>query len=1057
MFNFSKFVFPDIPTVIGLSGTEENEINLKDIISSTPEFSNPYFIHINISPISNIKNKNKHSKSCISNQWITKTLNTIQCNIYISNITDLIKQSLHENDIVGIIQNEVTELTSKYCKIPLIIILINSSSNLGASTLVKRKLQSQKDKIFNEENILLSYSENITSNSNIYNPLKNLLKIKIGEYFHEKKLRYNKQIQQYSINNNVKNSLLLVKYLIKEAFLFNENKEQEYRETNLIKAYSILEELIFQSTDDNILSYFKIRNICDFILVNIFQNKTLLPEDILSKLNSHFQIFDYKNVFSKKPHLITNEIILFHLIWNYKWYEYVLDKKDMRKGCECQLFYIHSLIRIVNFINTHSEVLNNLMISNENIYSIKENDEIGEIPHFKRNDNNVIQNDELIQVYMSYTLKKNFNDFDFFQKILIQNVKLLIKDCSVYKQSISKYNFLLFNAITLLNEEIKLFTDEEKHYFLYVILDSKRFILKKYPLLHQLLLDKYIQFLQVIPKNSLSSFHQKELLNKLSEIINYRKLNLNEQELLSQIFSLPKLEENFEIIDDSLLTVASQFSHKEVNKYVDVQLTVNISLNVDFIEINNIEQIKLMFSNSKKDRTCKDSEYVLKRDQPLSLVVDLLTNENDGNYLELEKVEIILRNGISIIKRICNDLRNSSLKIMDNRLSEDIQLIYKETYLKVAVKEYHVYQFEIIKNESSIETAITSIIGSFVVLTEDIGNGESNHDQYKFFYKFPQNEDIVEISDYLSVQISSPDSKRNTLMFGLKILEEGEFLLNFSLNITLSFLKFADSPDINTVLIKKSGVIKIESRKAINVEKSIQSNMYIINETKNNELIYPLSKPIALNYVLTNHLDYDICISNMTIVPSKSGASITTNLIKLLQRNKANVIKKHSKYNIPFIVCCSEEFSDSLGHFQIEWYTPDLKQYTNNTRFNYFSCSFPQIATQDFFIDISTLIKENELCISLYNHSEFILELLIKIKDNATNILTGKTAQRTIIIPNEKAEMKLMNKCVNPTNKGNLIKLPDIDIETYYTSSNQPESNRTRFIIHYNNNYLPGS
>ena len=61
---------------------------------------------------------------------------------------------------------------------------------------------------------------------------------------------------------------------------------------------------------------------------------------------------------------------------------------------------------------------------------------------------------------------------------------------------------------------------------------------------------------------------------------------------------------------------------------------------------------------------------------------------------------------------------------------------------------------------------------------------------------------------------------------------------------------------------------------------------------------------------------------------------ITTNLIKLLQRNKANVIKKHCKYNIPFIVCYSEEFSDSLGHFQIEWYTPDLKQYTNNTRFN---------------------------------------------------------------------------------------------------------------------------
>ena len=69
---------------------------------------------------------------------------------------------------------------------------------------------------YNEENILLSYSENITSNSNIYNPLKNLLKIKIGEYFHEKKLRYNKQIQQYSINNNIKNSLLLVKYLIKQ-------------------------------------------------------------------------------------------------------------------------------------------------------------------------------------------------------------------------------------------------------------------------------------------------------------------------------------------------------------------------------------------------------------------------------------------------------------------------------------------------------------------------------------------------------------------------------------------------------------------------------------------------------------------------------------------------------------------------------------------------------------------------------------------------------------------------------------------------------------------------
>ena len=517
MFNFSTFVFPDIPTLIGLSGNEEYETNLKKIISSFPEFSNPKFIHINITSTSNVKHQNQPSKSFISNQWITKILNTIQCNIYISNITNLINQSLHEDDIVGIIQSEVSELTSKYRNIPLIILLINHSSNSGVSTLVKRKLQLQKDKIFNDENFILSYSEIIHSNSSVYSSLKHSLKVKIRGYFNEKIIRYNKQIQQYSTNNNPKSSLVLVKYLIKEAFLLNENKDQKCKgdkENNLIKAYTILEEITkFQSTNDIILFYFQSRNICDFILVNILQNNTLSSEDILSKLNSHFQIFDYKNVFRQKQQLITNEIILFQFIWNYKWYEYLLSKKDLRKECEYQLYQIHSLIRIVNFLNTHNELLNKLMTYNAKIYSISETNEIGEISNFKRNDNNVIHKDELILVYMSYELQKNFKGFDFLQKILIQNVKLLIKDCSVYKQSISKYNFLLFNAITLLNEKIKLFTNEEAQYFLHLILYSKRLTLKKYPLIHQLLLDKYTKFLQTIPNDALSPFHQKNLLN----------------------------------------------------------------------------------------------------------------------------------------------------------------------------------------------------------------------------------------------------------------------------------------------------------------------------------------------------------------------------------------------------------------------------------------------------------------------------------------------------------------------------------------------------------------
>ena len=177
-----------------------------------------------------------------------------------------------------------------------------------------------------------------------------------------------------------------------------------------------------------------------------------------------------------------------------------------------------------------------------------------------------------------------------------------------------------------------------------------------------------------------------------------------------------------------------------------------------------------------------------------------------------------------------------------------------------------------------------------------------------------------------------------------------------------------------------------------------------------------------------------------------------------------NIIKKDCYYNIPFILVCNEAFNDSPGFFMINWQTEKLKQYTDNKLFNSISCNFTEIATDKLMVNVSTLIKENELIISLFNCSSYLLPLLFKIKENDEQtdncneiIILGKKVQRINIYPENTMELKMNFEKIYKERKNTMIKLPNIDVELLIAFNNKEEDDELQykpiFIAHFNNMY----
>ena len=1075
MFNLSDFIIPETPLSIGLTGYSEYHNHLQEIFSSFQEFS---LVKFKSSSIEESDSESKSSKTpskslnIVSKKWVAKYLATPVCNVHIADITNSINNNQSSENIAKIIEDEVTALRKKYKKSQFLLLIFNLSNTPGTSSAVKARLKSTPNNIFNDQNVFLYFSKQFkVTNTNIFVPFKNALSTKLKQYFMDRTAKYKIQIQKNS--QNTKNPELLGKYLIKESYILNANKDEKKKADNLLRAYNIFTKKInkdtymFITSKNTYLFYYQIRNVCDYIMVNMLENKKLRKGDVLNKINGHFAIFDCFNYFKDKPELITPEIELLNIIWIYSWYEHIIqNKEEVRKSYDFFLDQMHILLRLVNYIEQHDETV--LKIINDNsLYIIIENSEIGKMPVFSKEDKSEIKEDELLLLYISHEIKTSFTNFDYFRNKLVEKIKFIISDFEISKQSVTDYNALLLYVFTLVNDKKKIFTKEEEKHFLHIIIYSKHILLKKYPLIHIHLINKYTELILSEPIDELSSFDQKDLINNLLQILTYRELEPKEQELLNKLFTLNNNSDKIDISADSILTITSEFDCKQIKRFSAVNFTVNINLNIDFLTFNEIDKISLLFSNYKKNHAYKGLNLSLTKDKPLSFTLNLLTTENDGKYLELEEVHIILQNGITIIKTIKRDSSsNLPLLITDNTRIEEVKLIYDKGIINVATKEYHVYTFEIERNESPIETAISSITGDFGVFRK---YGDDTQQKYfQFIYKYPETNKFKSFHDNLSININKPDNNKNTLMFILQITEEGTFLLNFNINITVSFLQFEKFSDINTRIIKKNGIIQIQTIKPLKVESLIKSNVFITEVNENSEhpksILYPIGHPLYINYNLINNLPYDIYISKLLITPSEYNLTIESKLMKLIEKGKNNIIKKDYYYNIPFILTCNEAFNDSPGFFIINWQTEKLKRYTDDKLFNSISCNLTEIATDRLMVNVSTLIKENELLISLVNRSSYLLPLLFKIKDNDEQIdrcndiiVLGKKVQRLNIYPENTMELKMKFEKMYKERKNKMIKLPNIDVELLIAFNNKEEDDELQykpiFIVHFNNMY----
>ena len=121
-----------------------------------------------------------------------------------------------------------------------------------------------------------------------------------------------------------------------------------------VKKYSLCNQ------DERII-FFEMKNICDWLIFNIFRNNGYNGEYIKNRLINHFSYFNCEDFISNENLSIEMRIII--LFWKLRIYDYFSKlRNEFINDAFCNFEKIHSIMRLIKTYNLNKNYLDSLNI-----------------------------------------------------------------------------------------------------------------------------------------------------------------------------------------------------------------------------------------------------------------------------------------------------------------------------------------------------------------------------------------------------------------------------------------------------------------------------------------------------------------------------------------------------------------------------------------------------------------------------------------------------------------------------------------------------------------------
>ena len=240
----------------------------------------------------------------------------------------------------------------------------------------------------------------------------------------------------------------------------------------------------------------------------------------------------------------------------------------------------------------------------------------------------------------------------------------------------------------------------------------------------------------------------------------------------------------------------------------------------------------------------------------------------------------------------------------------------------------------------------------------------------------------------------------------LKFIYEGSYKIKFSIVYFIRHKEIEDYIEYSDESILDFNVVK-----PFLVHNDINSNNYLQGLKKNlftygKKTCYFTNKKININFILSNKIDQDIFIKNISVVlkndkPILFIKSFLNDLMKMddIDENTKNqilTIKKNSSYTLPFQTEFPNIFNGSIGSIKMEWTTENLQNFENGALnlINNNIFEFPEISVRppDIQYSYDTEISENKevkVKMKIKNNSNKVKKIILTVNNEVGFIVVG--------------------------------------------------------------------
>ena len=1026
--------FINIPktVVIGLKNFEKQD---EDILKKEIKviYQNPYYIDLNQEFVK--EKKITEEKGIISRKWFRKYLTKIPsvC-IFCYNIYEEQKISINEK-LVNTITNDINDTLN--------IIFGNQYSDCTRYIIAFIKVKN-KNNLSHVKNLFKEYSNIfiiIIDDKFALQKIIDQVKYKPNEFITNRISLYKRQLSpkeknEFLIKKNIKIAVL--------SYLINDYKIYEYFESAYNLMIKVLKEKKYDlSVNDERIMYFEIRNVCDWLLFNIFKNQKYNGNYLKHRLITHFSYFNIENFIKKEN--ISIEIKLLFYFWKFKLYEYYSKiKTNFLNDPFCKFGQIHSLMRLIQIYNDNKNIIDSIKIEKE----IKETNSnyFEKFPKYELDSIKIEDPKEIINIYYCNLIEKKVLNYEELNNHIKKSILSILKGQNIDSE---KYIFYSFKIALIMNFN-KEFQNDFISFLKNILYNDKSIKIQTYyPKIYNDLLIEYNKLIKdcniIYPRDNFLNVIKKSYFEKLSN---------DENIFLNEFFNnqdIQEIEKNnlkyFKLNPNEIFNINYSFSNINPKILDIITLKLEIKTYLDNSIKIPIKKIQLNSTIEHKEFTYEEL-FELSNENPFIKDFKMFTSKND-NELTIYSIDILLQNGILFSYSFKPSLKKTI--ILDEFDSKDLDkhiLINFQKDIQMGEFQYKYFKIDI-SNMLKDRIKINGIESNFNLVKRK----SNDNFEYEFYTKDENNNLINKKNETLKInklQINNDNSQ--IIEFILKINSTGDFNLNFDIHLNLLSLEV----DNLSLKYDYENVFKILSIRQLSIKCNSISSISFGNDI-NDLKIKPILHPFKIQAILNNSIIEDVIIKKIEIFPTNNSINITSPITKLLDKNLEQIILSNTQFIIPFHVIVNENFNGEIGLFKLKWTSKNLESYSNEL-INDITFSFKDIKNEEEFIQKMDLTFSIEIIdyickFTITNLSNKIKNVIINFEYNKENydyLIEGKIKKKTLVYPFSKSTEDFI---ITPLrNDLNIVKLNNIFVQEY--SMDDKSYEKIKMIYKYNPGFI---